>query len=176
VASSDSLHFEKIPRTARVNGQPSRGAPTVLARIACVGVTYIPFRSHHLPGDPRTKQKRRSRKKAVCFQGNRIDNSTACFVSSGISNLAAFPGVAKYFFDLLQHFDSASENKRTIIPGQIASSLDELKPGLTENIRYVRLLIESDLHCDPAVILEMVGSTRRNEAVGLQAVLASVKC
>jgi hypothetical protein len=83
VASFDSLRVEKLSADGAHQLSAVPFILPVFARINRAGAACHPAPVHVNPDDPRTKLRRRLRKKAACFYGNRIDNSTACFVSSG---------------------------------------------------------------------------------------------
>src|SRR5690606_9063678 len=79
-------------RLAVLSRPVARG--TAACRHSCA-VHMLAGRSPHEAG-------RRSRKRGSLFNGNRIENRTACFVSSGCRNVAALPKLAKFFLHLRQ--------------------------------------------------------------------------
>ncbi len=104
-------------------------------------------------GQSRTKPGRHFRKKAVCFKGNRIDNSTACFASSGAGTLAVFATLAKRFLQCAKS-TLTTENQHSFVAGDILPNFADAISRILEQASHFLALPKSDLYPDHAVILQ----------------------
>ena len=104
------------------------------------------------------------------FPENRIDNSTACFVTSGVRKLAANNCIAKSFLHCI-----LSEHQCPIASGQVPGLTLQSKAGGFEQGRHIGGLIPANLNGNDAVRLEMGRRSAADPPVGIQPVGAAIQ-